>query len=795
MRVITDGNPFDLGAGDGCRWLAAAAAVPPCAMAYRCRFDADGGAAMRVHVSADERYELFLDGRRIGRGPERGDALHWYFETYDLPLAAGSHTLVARVWSLGHLAPMAQHSAGHGLIVSAERPFHTAVSTGLGPWEARRLEGYRIVDPILYLDEGWARYTGSDLTVDAAHTPWDCEDGGGSGWSARDLLHADAAMNECGELPAHLLVPGSLPAMLDQLRRVGVVRHVCAGVRGDRAVTVRPAEHLEHEAEEWQALVDGCAHVQVPPQSVRHAVIDLQSYYCLYPRLVASGGRGAQVSLAWAEAPYLGAQSRIKGRRDQLESACFLSEHPDTLLLDGGAGRVLESAWWRAGRYLILTAETAQEPLTIDGLDLRETRYPLEMESTFACEDERVGRVIPIALRALQMCAHETYMDCPYYEQLMYAGDTRLQALVTYTLGRDDRLPRKALSLFAASRLPGGLTQSRYPSRRPQVIPPFALWWVDMVHDYALWRGDRDLVASLLPAIRGVLDAFLDAAAAGGGAGVLPGWNFVDWVPAWANGVPPGSAEGANGCVGWQLVLTLDLAAELEQWAGQLELAQRFRRHAGALVQRLQPLFWDDARGMFADDPARQSFSEHAQALALLSGRLDPAQQQRVAAGLLGDSTLSRCTIYFSHYLFEAYRLLGRVDALYQRLGFWFDLAPHGFVTTPETSDLASTRSDCHAWGAHPLYHLYASILGVRPASFGFQTVEVAPQLGPLRWARGRLVHPAGAIEVDLLRTEMALAGSITLPRAVSGVLRLEGTTQPLHPGRQEVNVAIVPTR
>ena len=32
------------------------------------------------------------------------------------------------------------------------------------------------------------------------------------------------------------------------------------------------------------------------------------------------------------------------------------------------------------------------------------------------------------------MCAHETYMDCPYYEQLQYGGDTRLEILATYSL-------------------------------------------------------------------------------------------------------------------------------------------------------------------------------------------------------------------------------------------------------------------------------------------------------------------------------------------------------------------------
>ena len=129
--------------------------------------------------------------------------------------------------------------------------------------------------------------------------------------------------------------------------------------------------------------------------------------------------------------------------------------------------------------------------MTLERCGFLETRYPLEMESRFRSSDPRLDAITPLALRSLQMCAHETYMDCPYYEQMMYVGDTRLEALTTYAISRDDRLPRKALVLFGLSRLPDGLTQARYPSRDVQVIPPFALWWVGMVYDYALWRSDR----------------------------------------------------------------------------------------------------------------------------------------------------------------------------------------------------------------------------------------------------------------------------------------------------------------
>ncbi|MCB0149737.1 MAG: hypothetical protein KDE01_19095, partial [Caldilineaceae bacterium] len=84
---------------------------------------------------------------------------------------------------------------------------------------------------------------------------------------------------------------------------------------------------------------------------------------------------------------------------------------------------------------------------------------------------------------------------------------------------------------------------------------------------------------------------------------------------------------------------------------------------------------------------------------------------------------LTRTTIYFTHYLFETYRLLEQPAALFERLGLWFDLAAQGFKTTPEQPE--PSRSDCHGWGAHPLYHFFATLLGIRPSAPGFGQVEI----------------------------------------------------------------------
>ena len=37
-----------------------------------------------VHVSADNRYRLFVNGQQVSSGPQRSDLMHWRYETLDL---------------------------------------------------------------------------------------------------------------------------------------------------------------------------------------------------------------------------------------------------------------------------------------------------------------------------------------------------------------------------------------------------------------------------------------------------------------------------------------------------------------------------------------------------------------------------------------------------------------------------------------------------------------------------------------------------------------------------------------
>ena len=775
---------FDWSSHDwSCEWIEDPAwdGTSSHACAFRRVFSLEAATKIRFHISADQRYTLFIDGERNGFGPERGDDYNWFYQTHELALQAGEHRLVAVVWwtaprqGLSHLGHLGHRPA---LMVRGEGPMEETLSTGRADWQALPLEGVTFRMPV----SGADCLVGGRTHIDAARMPRGYEAGADAAdcWQpARKTVAAFLRTHMTNAfLPERQLRHGTLPPMYEKFIAVGKVRHAqfLEPAADPDTVPFDPAQDNAATCGAFQQMLDGRGAATVPPGMTLRVLIDVGNYVCAWPILKVAGGVGAVVHIDWAESLYDDARRSGKGNRNAFERKYFCGIG-DSLACDG-RDFVFEPFWWEAGRYIRLLVKTTEAPLEIASIKLRETHYPHRFESRFACDDRRWRDVFKISKRVLEMCSHETYVDCPYYEQLMYVGDTRLEALTTYATTRDDRLPRKAVYLFDESRDATGLTRSRTPCVEPQVIPPFSLWWIFMVHDHAFWRDDLAFIRERMPGVRAVIEAFRrnihddDGLLHG-----LDGWNFTDWVPDWRpGGIPPDGHRGANATINLQFAWALRTAAELEDLFGERELAARDRRLAHDIAAAAKRHFWVASRGLFAESKSRDRFSEHAQCMAVLGGSVPKGAD--IAQALLGADDLDRTTIYFSHYLFETFRVLGRTDAIYDRLGLWFEHAGRGLKTTIESPE--PTRSDCHAWGAHPMFHAFATFAGIRPAAPGFRKVVIAPQPGPLDELNAKLVHPAGGfVALQTTRGRRgALHGVASVPDGIEATLVLPAGTR-----------------
>jgi hypothetical protein len=110
-----------------------------------------------------------------------------------------------------------------------------------------------------------------------------------------------------------------------------------------------------------------------------------------------------------------------------------------------------------------------------------------------------------------------------------------------------------------------------------------------------------------------------------------------------------------------------------------------------------------------------------------------------------------------------------------------------GLTTWAETPE--PTRSDSHAWTAHPNYDLLATVAGVRPATPGFRTVRIEPHLGTLTALRAAVATPRGLVDVTYRVSGTRLVADVTLPAETTGSFLWKGAERPLQPGKQQFTV------
>ncbi len=754
----------------------------PFTAAYTKEFEIEKECTVRIHVSGDERYELYLDYELIGRGSERGNPQNWFYETYDITFAPGIHRFSARVWSLGSKAPWAQLSVHHGFILSPEGEENIKkFGTGTSDWLVKKLEGY------IFEQTGKPLHhypgTGVKPTIDGSQFSWGWEYGEGGNWT--DPVKMRAGTNDHTQffIPSnsHIMRPALLPEMMSSEIRDFTIRSVM-DVEPDQ-VQDEPVRETA-VPDEWKAFIHSGS-ISIPEHTATRVIIDLNTYHCAYQDITVEGGKGSEIRLEWAET--LSQTDGNKGNRDEIEGKLFRGTG-NIFLPDGEDHRRFSSLWWHAGRYVCLYVKTGSEPLVIENLTLTSVHYPYTVSGRFECDNTGLNNSIPILWRSIEMCSHEIYMDCPYYEQLMYVGDTRLQVLTTYTQTGDIRLPKKAVLMLEQTRAQGTpWVDCSFPNDRPKLIPSFSLWWVGMVYDYALWRNDPETVRHLMPGVRSQVDLFLNRRNSDGLIETPPGWNYIDVAvdpeKLWKHGTPPG--EG-NICVELNMigVYTFKLAAELEDEFGDREVAARNRTAAERLMSSLTDTYFNMGRGLFAYTPGGDNGSEHSLAIALLTGLLKGDVKEKAVQTFTGEHSLAKANTYFAHYPFESFTVLDRTDLIMERLAPWIELPAHGFTTTPE--QWGTTRSDCHAWGAHPLYHFITSFCGIRPSEFGFRKVRITPRPASLGKLSCTIPHPEGFISTDMTAASGNITGTITLPETITGKLILPDSEITLHPGTQE---------
>ncbi len=723
-----------------------------------------------IHVSADNRYKLYVNEKYICNGPARGDLLKWYFESINIAphLKEGKNIITAVVWNFAEYRPFAQFSFQTGFIIQGNTAIESVFNTDKS-WNVFKDSAYSPLP--VNIDQYYVAGPGEKLISEIHPWNWMKADFDDSNWEKAKELEPGSPLQshrEWGAPAGHVLQPREIPLMEEKYQRFSQIRR--------SGLSNIPAQFLNGEKT-----------IIVPANSNIKILLDQNSLTNAYPVLTFSNGRNSRVKLTYSESLFN--DKKEKGNRNEIDNKKIIGNQ-DIIIADGGENRTFQTLWWRTFRYVEMEIQTKDEPLTINDFYSIFTGYPFKEKATFKCSDSTFTDIWNTGWHTQRLCAGETFFDCPYYEQLQYIGDTRIQCLVSSYVTGDFTLMKNAIAAIHDSRFTFGLTQSRYPSYQTQIVPTFSLIWTTMVYDYWMLRDDKQFVEPMIPEIMDVMNWYIQRIDSTGMLGKMEWWNFVDWVrnKNWEAGTPPGLYNSHSSVINLQFVYTLQKAAVLLNAFNFKEQASKYLQLAENIKAAVYKSCYDKQKGLIADSPEKINYSQHANVLAILTNTIPTGSQIEVMNKIMNEKDLAQCSYYFQFYLTEALEQANLSDRYPDMLSPWEQMLGLGLTTFAEEPD--PTRSDCHAWSASPVYYFLSLICGIKPNEPGFRSVRIEPHPGRLKWIEGSIPYQSGTIKVNLKKgDDNNLTGDIILPENLTGIFIWNEKSKSLKGGINSIQI------
>lgn len=671
--------------------------------AFRKTFTLDATVPAEMEISAEARYKLYVNGKFFSHGPCKAPRGKMYYDAVDVSgaLREGENELLVYVAQLNSEDDVTAHRMANSVYRSGQLLLAAELTL-------RAPDGERVIPT----DDSWEVAPVPGVTF------------------IQPPLGVFSALNEEVDSAGYAPV-GFIPAVKRDVVRTDDVHSFCFGEISRYYLSRRPIPNFYRK--------------KVKPVKILDGTYDLGELEFGYMHVRAHGA--GSVKITYAEA-----FGNFGDKKDRTDSSKELIGDFDLLHVEGEIN--FTSFYFRTARFVRLECEG---DVTVDAVGFTETGYPIFPREDYDFGTPEDNALWEISVRTLRRCMHETYEDCPYYEQMQYQMDTSLQMLFNYQLTDDDALARKAMDDFASSQRADGLMEARYPSCKIQYIPTFSFFFIFMVSEHYKRFGDAELVREHIDACDGVLKWFRHHMNDQSLVNRTYFWNFIDWSDSWAAGVPNGDDNCPLAIHSFMFAYFLQLGAKLNCVIGRDSTASEYEELAEELIAAANETYFDRERQMYADDPAHKYFSQHAQVWAVLCGACD-TETGKVAL-IKSFSCTPKSTFAFAYFLFRA---LEKCD-LYEKTSFIYDklysLLPLHCSTVPETPDNA--RSECHAWGSIAIYEFSSHILGVR-YDVDAKELFIDPDYSGRDHAYGTVSTPFGDVRVEWHNSDGLCSISVT---------------------------------
>lgn len=622
---------------------------------YRCEADiAADKAELELLITANSRYRLWINGQPVLSGPCKGDKSRHYYEQVEVTdhLIKGKNIIAVQVLYCDPDSAVLQSDerasifgvvtpgGGHRLAVEGEirdgkrEPIGT-VTTGRADWRVYLDGSFNLKSNEVTVNLGAVC---EEMDLRKIPSEWKTQDYDMRAWStpvSLENVEYDTFMKSVGLVQRFQIKERKIPLLYEKAdsfqKEFNTDKYPGTGIL------------------EKKKLV-------IPAGETRTILLDAGIIKNGYPMYQFDGGNGGKVSFTYFE-KFVNAERKI--RRDDSENGEIIGL-TDAIVLNG-IGTRYEPFWYRTFRFVRICVQAAKEDVTLYEPVFRKTGYPLEAESWVRSSQKWVEEVWEMCVHTLENCMMETYMDCPYYEQMQFPMDTRLQAMFHYIVSTDASLAKKALEDFHCSMIPEGLIQGKYPSSYCQVISTFSLHYIYMLEEYYKQTGDLGTVKQYFPDIDSILGYYDRKIGENGLVGRLGFWEFVDWQEAWkeSGGMPAALKQGPSTIINLMYGYALLSAANVNEAAGRTGMAEEYRRRQSELISKINTLCWDEEMGMYREGPEFEQFTQHAQAWAVLNGLKDQATRKKMLKNAITNDAVIKCSFSTAFEWFRALEEVG----------------------------------------------------------------------------------------------------------------------------------------
>jgi alpha-L-rhamnosidase len=449
------------------------------------------------------------------------------------------------------------------------------------------------------------------------------------------------------------------------------------------------------------------------------------------------------------------------------------------------AGSEPASTSYTAFRYAKLTFQ-GQTPVEIKRIACDHKYYPVRYRGSFDCSDPLLTRIWYTGAYTAHLCMQEQIWDAPKRDRGLWIGDLQVTGQTINTVFADKFLMELSIS-EVRDEAQHGRPPTELPTTDVNTLPGYSAAWFCTLADFYRHSGDHEFLAQQHEKMISLLEyqqtEFDKQSVYINGTK----WDFCDWAPGFVTDSPL-----ARAATHLYIVYGLHEAVFLLRELGDTANADKYSAWADQLTAA--------ARTQFID-PNTRTFGNRIQenVMAILSGVATPEEQTAIYAQVLqpdnpgwkahmaGNVDESEViSPYYGYFVINALEKLGRhQDAVDLIRRYWGDMLRRGATTWWEKfdpawpEDLKATLdkmpylSLSHGWSTGPTSYLTQTVLGVRPTSAGYRTVEIHPQLGDLTWAEGDVPTPGGLIHVRIEHQANQLKTTIKLPTDISAAVLL----------------------